>query len=59
MKKQLYETSVLSVRRLITELESGGNIRLEEGKGNEKWYSSCVDLVKSRFHPEEMVNVGI
>jgi len=28
--------------------------RLEEGKGNEKWYVSCVDLIKSRFYPDEM-----
>ena len=40
--------------RLITELETGGNIRLEEGRGNEKWYQSCIDLVKSRFYPEQM-----
>lgn len=24
--------------KLITELETGGNIRLEEGRGTEKWY---------------------
>jgi hypothetical protein len=39
---------------LISELETGGNIKFEEGKGNEKWYVSCVDLIKSRFQIEEM-----
>ena len=30
------------------------NYRFEEGKGNEKWYVSCEDLIKSRFYKEEM-----
>jgi hypothetical protein len=33
--------------------------RLEEGKGCEKWYISCVDLIKSRFYNEEMQIYGI
>lgn len=53
-KNKLRETSKLTINRLICELETGGNIRLEEGKGLEKWYISCNDLIKSRFHPEEM-----
>lgn len=44
---------------MITELETGGNIRLEEGKSNEKWYISCVDLIKSRFHPEDMSHLDV
>jgi len=55
MKKKLYDTSKLCIHKLITELETGGNIRLEEGKSNEKWYISCVDLIRSRFHPEDMI----
>ena len=54
------------MHKLITELETGGNIRyfqnnsrLEEGSGKEKWYQSCVDLLKSRFHPDEMTIYGI
>ena len=31
------------------ELETGGNIRLEDGKPTDVWHSSCVDLVTSRF----------
>ena len=40
-------------------METGGNIRLEEGKSNEKWYISCVDLIKSRFHPEDMSSLDV
>lgn len=50
IKKRVYEYCNQSIHKLITELETGGNIRLEEGKANEKWYVSCVDLIKSRFH---------
>lgn len=55
LNRKLNEFSKQSIHKLITELETGGNIRLEEGKGNEKWYISCVDLLRSRFHSEEMV----
>lgn len=32
---------------------SPGNIRLEDGKPTDLWYSSCVDLVMSRFNPAD------
>ena len=54
LKKKLAEVTLFSINRLLLELDTGGNIRLEEGKGNEKWFISCVDLIKSRFHQEEM-----
>ena len=28
---------------------------MEDGKVSEKWYISCVDLIKSRFHPEDLM----
>jgi len=34
-------------------------LRLEEGKSTEKWYVSCEDLIKSRFHKEDMAVYGI
>ncbi|CAG9462944.1 unnamed protein product [Pedinophyceae sp. YPF-701] len=37
-------------RRILLELESGGNVRLEEGQPSDLWHTSCVDLVASRFH---------
>ncbi len=33
--------------------------RLEEGKNNEKWYISCVDLIRSRFNSEDMAGFKI
>lgn len=54
LKKKISDTINFSINRLLIELDTGGNIRLEEGKGNEKWFISCVDLIKSRFFPEEM-----
>ena len=43
----------------MTEFETGGNIRFEEGKASDKWFTSCVDLVKSRFNSEQMKQFGI
>ena len=37
--------------RLMLEMETGGNIRLEEGKSADVWYSSCAELIQSRFQP--------
>ncbi|CAD8156657.1 unnamed protein product [Paramecium octaurelia] len=59
IKKKVYEYCDQSIHKLMTELETGGNIRLEEGKTNEKWYGSCVDLINSRFHAEQMGKFGI
>lgn len=43
----------------MTELETGGNIRYEEGKPQDKWFSSCVDLVRSRFNSEQMKDLAV
>lgn len=37
------------VSRLMLELETAGNIRLEEGRPSDGWYQSCADLVTTRF----------
>lgn len=55
----MYEMSEQNIHRLMTELETGGNIRFEEGKPSDKWFSSCVDLVRSRFNPDQMKFFGI
>lgn len=52
LRKRVYDMSEQNIHRLMTELETGGNIRFEEGKPNDKWFSSCVDLVRSRFNAE-------
>ena len=52
LKKKIYEMSEQNIHRLMTELETGGNIRFEEGRPQDRWFSSCVDLVRSRFSAE-------
>eukprot|EP00898_Chlorokybus_atmophyticus_P004184 jgi/Chlat1/4767/Chrsp308S04732 len=47
------------VRRLLVELDTGGNIRLEDGKPSDLWYTSCVDLVKSRFFGGDYAGTGV
>ncbi|XP_022094850.1 leucine-rich repeat-containing protein 9-like [Acanthaster planci] len=39
----------ISCKRLVAELESGGNVRFEEGHSANAWFSSCHDLILSRF----------
>ena len=41
--------SEMTVQRLLLELETGGNVRFEDGKPSDAWYKSCHDLVLSRF----------
>ncbi|GAX73782.1 hypothetical protein CEUSTIGMA_g1233.t1 [Chlamydomonas eustigma] len=44
-----YQLTEASVRRMLLELDTAGNVRLEEGKPSDLWYTSCVDLMNSRF----------
>ncbi|XP_021258394.1 leucine-rich repeat-containing protein 9-like isoform X2 [Numida meleagris] len=39
----------LLVQFLLLELETVGNIHFEEGLSNKPWFSSCCDLIQSRF----------
>jgi hypothetical protein len=59
LKESLFDVSEMNIHRLITELETGGNIRYEEGKPQDKWFSSCVDLVRSRFNSEQMKDFAV
>lgn len=46
--------------RVSVELETGGNIRLDDGKPDDLWCSSCIDLVNSRFCTDDiMTPLGI
>ncbi|XP_040925180.1 leucine-rich repeat-containing protein 9 isoform X2 [Betta splendens] len=50
---QATNTMRRTVRFLTMELESVGNVRLEEGSATDSWFSSCSDLLLSRFsHPD-------
>ena len=57
--QKIYGMSEQNIHRLLTELETGGNIRFEEGRPSDRWFSSCVDLVRSRFSAEQMKDFGI
>ena len=46
---QVNSVSEMTVQRLLLELETGGNVRFEDGKPSDPWYKSCHDLVLSRF----------
>jgi hypothetical protein len=47
------KTKLLQVNCACGSDVSAGNIRLEEGKPSDLWYSSCVDLVASRFNASD------
>lgn len=55
----IIDNPYLQCSRLLLELETGGNVRLEEGKPGHIWYNSCVELVKSRFYREDFEKLGI
>eukprot|EP00752_Nemacystus_decipiens_P007096 g6358.t1 len=40
-----------AVSELMLEFDTGGNVRFEEGRPGDVWFSSCADLVKSRVMP--------
>ena len=40
LRRMTYELSEQNIHRMMTELETGGNIRFEEGKPADKWFSS-------------------
>ena len=48
-KGDLSNTSHTTIKRLMLEFHTGGNIRVEEGNSSDVWYNSCIDLVQSRL----------
>lgn len=42
-----------------TELNNGGNIRVEEGTVNDQWYSNMCEIIKDKFDSEIFKNYGI
>eukprot|EP00945_MAST-04E_sp_MAST-4E-sp1_P005291 g5291.t1 len=59
LKRHLCDVSEENIARLIVELETGGNIRLEDGKPSDVWFSSCADLLKSRFFARDFRAYGV
>nr|XP_061824855.1 leucine-rich repeat-containing protein 9-like isoform X4 [Nerophis lumbriciformis] len=48
-----------TVQFLLTELQSVGNIRLEEGSTTDPWFNSCHDLLLSRFSRSDYMSLGV
>ncbi|KAL4237983.1 Leucine-rich repeat-containing protein 9 [Mactra antiquata] len=53
------ETANTLMNRMVVELESGGNVRFEEGSPSDMWFTSCHDLVLSRFCAADFRDHGI
>nr|XP_025046618.1 leucine-rich repeat-containing protein 9 isoform X4 [Pelodiscus sinensis] len=49
----------LIVQFLLTELETVGNTRFEEGSPSDSWFNSCYDLILSRFCAWDFKTYGI
>jgi Leucine-rich repeat (LRR) protein len=49
----------VNISRLLLELDTGGNIRLEDGSPSDAWYASCVDLIKSRLFAADLRPFGV
>lgn len=53
LKQRVQSEASLYVSRLQLELETGGNVRVEQGAGAaDQWYASCVALVAERAHAD-------
>eukprot|EP00667_Euglena_gracilis_P000263 EG_transcript_263 len=59
MRDVVQNLSIHHISRFVLELQTGGNIRLEEGKPGEMWYKSCMDLVRSRFYTADFLALGL
>jgi Leucine-rich repeat (LRR) protein len=55
----MVQVSDRNASRLLLELETAGNIRLEDGRISDAWYTSCVDLLRSRLFVDELEQFGI
>ncbi|KAJ3012251.1 UNVERIFIED_CONTAM: Leucine-rich repeat-containing protein 9 [Siphonaria sp. JEL0065] len=44
---QITQQSDMAIRKLLIELETGGNVRFEDDQTNDSWFEICESLVKS------------
>ncbi|KAI8619983.1 hypothetical protein BC830DRAFT_1059795 [Chytriomyces sp. MP71] len=44
---QILQQSDMAIRKLLLELETGGNVRFEDDQSNDSWFDICESLVKS------------
>lgn len=59
LKDEAVEVGEENISRLIVELETGGNIRLEDGTPSDVWYASCANLLRSRMFASDFQRFGI
>nr|XP_008166478.1 leucine-rich repeat-containing protein 9 isoform X7 [Chrysemys picta bellii] len=57
--KKKKKSNSLVVQFLLTELETVGNTRFEEGSPSDSWFNSCYDLILSRFCAWDFKAYGI
>ncbi|XP_025105112.1 leucine-rich repeat-containing protein 9-like isoform X2 [Pomacea canaliculata] len=58
-KQRLQQKADTIINRLEIELETGGNVRFEEGTPEDLWFTSCRDLVMSRFCAKDFLSHDI
>ena len=47
------------ISRLMLELRTGGNVRLEEGRPCDSWFGHCDELMQSRFNSSALRKFGV
>ncbi|EKF39406.1 hypothetical protein MOQ_000368 [Trypanosoma cruzi marinkellei] len=57
-ERTVFESDVLH-ERLLLELHSCGNIRLEEGSQEENWFLNANELISTRFDPKLYESLGV
>ncbi|XP_076442127.1 leucine-rich repeat-containing protein 9-like isoform X2 [Babylonia areolata] len=58
-KVRIQRAADCMANRLVVELETGGNVRFEEGASTDVWFTSCHDLVMSRFCATDYKGQGV
>lgn len=59
LQERLQALSHCHVSRLMLELNTGGNIRFEDGRPSDAWFKSCVELLRSRFYKQDFAQLGV
>ncbi|KAI8910691.1 hypothetical protein DFJ77DRAFT_470723 [Powellomyces hirtus] len=55
---QISQQSDMAIRKLLLELETGGNVRFEDEQRDDAWFASCEVLVKKLLTRGKSLNSG-
>ncbi|KAJ3168498.1 Leucine-rich repeat-containing protein 9 [Geranomyces variabilis] len=55
---QISQQSDMAIRKLLLELETGGNVRFEDEQRDDAWFASCEVLVKKLLTRAKALNSG-